>query len=149
MVWRWHEKLTNVASDQKLDQGAGEWTAATRALRRKTHQTIARISRDFDDLHFNTNVAALMELLNELSDFNSNPAAATGEDVFAVREALEALVVMLTPFAPHAAEEMWEALGHEGGLLTSARWPQADPELARSEELEIPVQTQWTSFVRA
>jgi len=46
---------------------------------------------------------------------------------------------MLTPFAPHAAEEMWEALDHEGGLLQSARWPQADPELARSEELEIPV----------
>ncbi len=48
---------------------------------------------------------------------------------------------MLTPFAPHIAEEMWEGLGHPGGLLaTGPRWPVADPELARLEELEIPVQ---------
>jgi leucyl-tRNA synthetase len=49
-------------------------------------------------------------------------------------------VLMLAPFAPHAAEEMWEQLGHAGGLLGSGRWPQADPELARREELEIPIQ---------
>jgi leucyl-tRNA synthetase len=47
---------------------------------------------------------------------------------------------MLAPFSPHVAEEMWEGLGHQGGLLKSARWPRADPELARSEELEIPIQ---------
>ena len=47
---------------------------------------------------------------------------------------------MLAPFAPHVAEELWENLGHEGGLLISGRWPQADPELARREELEIPIQ---------
>jgi leucyl-tRNA synthetase len=58
-----------------------------------------------------------------------------------VREALEALVIMLTPFAPHVAEEMWEGLGHSGGLLSKVpRWPVADPELARREELEIPIQ---------
>ena len=56
-----------------------------------------------------------------------------------MREALESLVLMLTPFTPHVAEEMWEALGHEGGIL-KARWPQSDAELARKEELEIPVQ---------
>ena len=137
MVWRWHERLTNGSSPH---QGIAEFSSAARALRRKTHHTIARITNDSDDLHFNTNVAGLMELLNELSDFKSDPATAVNEDLFSVREALEALVVMLTPFAPHAAEEMWEALGHGGGLLNSARWPQADPELARSEELEIPVQ---------
>jgi leucyl-tRNA synthetase len=47
---------------------------------------------------------------------------------------------MLAPFSPHIAEEMWEKLGHAGGLLRSARWPQADAELARREELEIPIQ---------
>lgn len=141
MVWRWHERLSNVtAQDQSRTQNIAEFGPAARALRRKTHQTIARISDEFDDLHFNTNVAALMELLNELSDFNADPASAADKDVFVVGEALEALVVMLTPFAPHAAEEMWEALGHENGLLNSARWPLADPELARSEELEIPIQ---------
>ncbi len=141
MVWRWHERLSNTATeDQAFGPGISEPSAGARALRRKTHQTIARVTKDLEHLHFNTNVAALMELFNELSDFNANPATATAEDVFVVREALQALVVMLTPFAPHAAEEMWEALGHEGGLLKSARWPQADPELARSDELEIPVQ---------
>jgi leucyl-tRNA synthetase len=139
MVWRWHERLSNVNSADR-DSEPGELSSAARALRRKTHQTIARITNEFDDLHFNTNVAALMELFNELSDFNRDPANAAAEDVLVVREALETLVVMLTPFAPHAAEEMWEALGHQGGLLNSARWPQANEELARSEELEIPVQ---------
>jgi leucyl-tRNA synthetase len=60
-----------------------------------------------------------------------------------VREALEALVIMLAPFSPHVAEEMWEGLGYQGGLLKSeksAPWPTADPELAKKDELEIPVQ---------
>ena len=82
-----------------------------------------------------------MELFNQLSDFNADPATASAEDVFAVREALEALVIMLAPFAPHIAEEMWEGLGHSGGLLSEVpRWPLADPGLARREELEIPIQ---------
>ncbi len=117
-----------------------DFNDAARALRRKTHQTIERVTADFEKLDLNTNVAALMELLNALSDFNVDPASASAADVFAVREALEALVVMLAPFSPHVAEEMWEGLGHEGGLLKSATWPTADPELARKEELEIPVQ---------
>ena len=67
--------------------------------------------------------------------------SASAADVFAVCEALEALIVMLTPFSPHVAEEMWEGLGHEAGLLkTVAVWPKADPRLAAKEELEIPVQ---------
>jgi leucyl-tRNA synthetase len=61
--------------------------------------------------------------------------------VFAAGEAIEALVVMLAPFSPHVAEEMWESLGHAGGLVQNPGvWPQAEPELARKEELEIPVQ---------
>jgi leucyl-tRNA synthetase len=82
-----------------------------------------------------------MELFNQLTDFNADPATASTEDVFAVREALESLVIMLAPLAPHIAEEMWEGLGHSGGLLSEARrWPVADPELAKREELEIPIQ---------
>ena len=81
-----------------------------------------------------------MELSNALSELNADPAAASPGDVFAVREAIEALVVMLAPFSPHVAEEMWEGLGHAGGLLRGAPWPIADPELAKKDELEIPVQ---------
>jgi leucyl-tRNA synthetase len=135
MVWRWQERLAN-----GVVTGEGEPSAGGRALRRKTHQTIAKITSDFEDLHLNTIVAALMELFNELSSLDAEPATATDADVFAVREALEALVLMLAPFSPHAAEEMWQHLGHAGGLLNSGRWPQADPDLARRDELEIPIQ---------
>ena len=137
MVGRWHERLSAGAAALDASQ---DLNPATRALRRKTHQTIAKATSDFEELHLNTIVAALMELFNELNDFNADPATASAADVFAVREALEALVIMLAPFSPHVAEEMWESLGHEGGLLSSGRWPQADSELARRDELEIPVQ---------
>ena len=137
MVWKWQEHL----AQRDGATVASEFRPEARALRRKTHQTIAKITSDFEGLHLNTSVAALMELFNQLADFNADPATASAEDVFAVREALEALVVMLTPFAPHIAEEMWEGLGHRGGLLSeSPRWPVADPELAQREELEIPIQ---------
>jgi leucyl-tRNA synthetase len=136
MVWRWHERLTNSTTATPVE----ELSTSARALRRKTHQTIAKITSDFDDLHLNTIVAALMELFNELSAFEAEPATAPDANVFVVREALESMVLMLAPFSPHVAEEMWEQLGQKGGLLESGRWPQADPDLARSEQLEIPVQ---------
>lgn len=137
LVFKWNKRFA-----KGVEAGpTAEFSADARTLRRKTHQTIAKITSDFEQLHFNTSVAALMELLNQLSDFNANPETASAEDVFAVREALESMVVMLTPFAPHVAEEMWEGLGHEGGLLKSSRaWPDVDPELAKKEELEIPIQ---------
>jgi leucyl-tRNA synthetase len=139
MVWRWQERLATPDGHPSATAGSGN--PKTRALRRKTHQTIAKVTSDFEQLHLNTSVAALMELFNQLSDFNADPATASPEDVFAVREALESLVIMLAPLAPHVAEEMWEGLGHSGGLLSEARsWPVADPELARREELEVPIQ---------
>ncbi|HKZ80247.1 MAG TPA: class I tRNA ligase family protein, partial [Pyrinomonadaceae bacterium] len=137
--WRWQGRLSR-------DPGAHTFrnedlSPEARALRRKTHQTIHRITDDFEHLHLNTSVAALMELFNELSDFNADPATASAADAFVVQEALTSLILMLAPYCPHVAEEMWQALGHGRGLLSSgARWPVADPELAREEELEIPVQ---------
>ena len=134
--WRDHFHGSSASPPSEL-----EFSDAARALRRKTHQTIARVTDDFEKLDLNTNVAALMELSNALGEFNVEPASASPADAFAVREAIEALVVMLAPFSPHVAEEMWESLGHEGGLVQAAAvWPVADPELARKEELEIPVQ---------
>jgi leucyl-tRNA synthetase len=141
MVYRWREAFDTRRATPASGPSPEEFSDAARALRRKTHQTIARVTDDFDKLDLNTNVAALMELSNALGEFNVDPAAASPADVFAAREAIEALVVMLAPFSPHVAEEMWESLGHEGGLVQAvAVWPVADPELARKEELEIPVQ---------
>jgi leucyl-tRNA synthetase len=138
MVNRWRDQLNELRATPAA--APEEFSDDARALRRKTHQTIARVTDDFEKLDLNTNVAALMELSNALSEFNVEPASASETEVFAAREAIEALVVMLAPFSPHVAEEMWQSLGHEGGLLQSAAWPVADPELARKDELEIPIQ---------
>jgi len=143
MVWRWHERLSDPSQRQDAPS-TQELSPEVLALRRKTHQTIARVTNDFEHLHLNTSVAALMELFNELSDFNAQPATASAAELFVVREALESLTLMLAPFSPHIAEEMWERLGHTGGLIQKlgrgAKWPKANAELARRAELEIPVQ---------
>jgi leucyl-tRNA synthetase len=133
IVYKWHDKLSGAS--------AGEFSQAARALRRKTHQTIKRVSHDIADrLNFNTAIAALMELTNEIYAFdNSLKGAASDSDRFALREALESLIKLLAPFTPHIAEELWAGLGHHEILVASA-WPKFDEELARAEELEIPVQ---------
>jgi leucyl-tRNA synthetase len=137
-VYRWRDQLADAPRDSPA---LAELSDAARALRRMTHRTIRRVAEDLEEMHFNTAIAALMELMNALGDSGLAPDTASAPDRFAVREALESVVVMLAPFAPHAAEEMWEGLGHGGGILGSgARFPQADAELAKRELLEIPVQ---------
>jgi leucyl-tRNA synthetase len=128
-------------------------TDAERHLRRKTHETIRRVTVDIEDrMHLNTAVSSLMELVNELYAFSEGtargvpsrqaPSASPGDPpstLAAVREAIEALVIMLSPFAPHMAEELWERLGHANGLVAAA-WPVFDAGIARAEELVVPVQ---------
>jgi leucyl-tRNA synthetase len=139
MVNRWRPIIAQ--SDGDETGATAEMSPEVRALRRKTHQTIARVTDDFENLHFNTSVAALMELSNALGDFKAEPGHATASETYAVREALEALVLMLTPYTPHIAEEMWEGLGHTGGILSGGgRWPVLNEELARKDEIEVPVQ---------
>jgi leucyl-tRNA synthetase len=108
-------------------------------LLRKLHQTIAKITLDFEGRwHFNTCVAAIMELVNDLQAADAQLAA--GEvPAPVVRELLRTLVLLLAPFAPYLAAELWEELG-EGTPILRASWPQSDPELAKEDELEIPVQ---------
>src|SRR3712207_3554389 len=137
-VYRWRAVFANAPKDAS---GAGEFSDGARRLRHETHRTIRRVTEDFEGLRYNTAVAALMELSNAFGDFRATPETATPSDLFAARETLEALVLMLAPFTPHVSEEMWEGLGHAGGLLSGgARWPSYDERLARKEELEIPVQ---------
>ena len=83
-----------------------------------------------------------MELSNALTEFKVEPEAATEGDVYAVREAIEALALMLTPFAPHAAEELYSVVaGNENGIVANdARFPEFSAELAKTDEIEIPVQ---------
>lgn len=138
MLWQVREHLANAP---KIAPSAGEFNADAKKLRHETHRAIVRVTNDFERLQFNTSVAALMELSNALSDFINTPHEPSPASLFAVREAFESLTLLLASFAPHAAEEMWEALGHAGGILKSgARFPLADENLARKDELEIPVQ---------
>jgi leucyl-tRNA synthetase len=135
IVFKWHEKL-GTSSAAKDD-----FSSAARSLRRKTHQTIKRVTGDFRErLHFNTAIAAVMELTNEIYAFDNGLKGEAGaSDLFALREAIEALVKIMTPFTPHLAEELWQSLGHDEVLVSSA-WPSYDEELALDEQIEIPVQ---------
>jgi leucyl-tRNA synthetase len=137
-VWKWRSKMDN--GQQTMENG--EFSPAARKLRQKTHQSIKRIDQNLDSLQFNTPVAALMELANSLYDFKIEPADASASDVAAVKEAVTALVLMLTPFAPHASEELYaNIVGNEDGMLANgARFPEYSEKLAKSDEIEIPVQ---------
>ncbi|MGD0890023.1 MAG: leucine--tRNA ligase [Terracidiphilus sp.] len=108
-------------------------------LLRKLHQTIAKVTQDFEGRwHFNTCVAAIMELVNE---FQAADAQITVSEIPAqvVYELLRSLALLLAPFAPYLAAELWEIVGEEGNVLRAV-WPTSDPALAKEDELEIPVQ---------
>jgi leucyl-tRNA synthetase len=115
----------------------GTSTAKERTLLRKAHQTLRRVTQDFETRwHFNSAIALIMELTNEI---HAQEPLEEGVRPEVRREVLELLTLMLAPMTPHLAEELWEMLGHTDGLW-NARWPEANAELAREDEVEIPVQ---------
>jgi leucyl-tRNA synthetase len=121
---------------------SGSASAATtsskeKILLRKAHQTLRRVTQDFETRwHFNSAIALIMELTNEI--YLQEPLE---KDVRPEvrKEVLELLTLMLAPMTPHLAEELWEMLGYTGGMWT-ARWPAFDEALTREDEVEIPVQ---------
>jgi leucyl-tRNA synthetase len=147
--FRWLHRVWHIAQEWKdrvLATPAGpidhvSLADGERALRRKTHDTIRRVSGDIEvRKQFNTAISAMMELVNDLYAFTKRQEAEpTAAAAAVVREAIESLIIMLSPFAPHTAEELWEQYGH-AGTLAATRWPQFDAEAARAEEVEIPVQ---------
>jgi leucyl-tRNA synthetase len=142
-VWRLvEEHATLLGSLRGHAWPTGEPHEDVRALRRATHQTIAKVTRDLDDsFHFNTALAALMELQNALGRFQSHLSDAPAGDVrlLAFGEGVRALLTMLAPFAPHMAEELWRTLGHTASVFREP-WPVADPALALEERVEVVVQ---------
>jgi leucyl-tRNA synthetase len=109
-------------------------------LRRTTHKTIARVTEDVDArMHFNTAVSAVMELNNACARLVRDGEIPPADGAWALREAFEALALLLAPFAPHFAEELWAALGGSG-LVAAARWPVAEPTLLIEDEVTLIVQ---------
>ncbi len=131
-----------VSASYNATHSANDLTPDARRVLRKLHQTIGRITEDFKGRwHFNTSIAALMELLNECNAaaglFASHGEAAAP---LAFRAQVQrTFVLLLAPFAPYLAHELWEMIGENSNLL-KVPWPKFDPELAKEDEIEIPVQ---------
>jgi leucyl-tRNA synthetase len=129
-VYRFVMRNANAKATKK-----GEITPKLRAVQRKLHQTIKRITDDFDGRwHFNTSIAAIMELVNEL--YTAESELATSDLIVEVQRTL---VLLLAPFAPYLAHELWETLGEKTVLLRQP-WPKYDAALAKEDEVEIAVQ---------
>jgi leucyl-tRNA synthetase len=133
------DTVTEVASAYAPDWAAhiGDATSAEeRALRRRTHQAIAKLTDDIAEFRFNTAVSALMIHADALRKF----VQASGASAPAAHEAAETLVKLLSPLAPHIADELWERLGHADAYLYNAGWPVADPTVAAEDEITLVVQ---------
>ncbi len=116
-----------------VDEDGGQSRAVIEAeapldQRRLLHHTIKKVTEDLDELRFNTAIAQMMVFTNELTKLKTHP-----------RALLEPFVLLLSPFAPHIAEELWERLGKAPSVATQP-WPQYDPALVASERLTIPIQ---------
>jgi leucyl-tRNA synthetase len=119
---------------RNIGQGAAESTPSDRKALRKLHQTLKLITDDFEGRwHFNTSIAALMGLMNVLTELEKDLSAPV------IAEVIEKLTLMLEPFAPYLAEELWEEQGRPAPVFHHA-WPEFDPELAREEEAEVVIQ---------
>ncbi|MRR07672.1 MAG: leucine--tRNA ligase, partial [Deltaproteobacteria bacterium] len=133
LVFEFAPLVRNAGSAKNTDSFTGD----SGKLRRVIHKTIKKVTEDVEErFHFNTAIAAIMELVNTISSFESkkDPSCAP-----VLKEALEAVVLLLAPFVPHIVEELWEGLGHEGGI-GSASWPVYDAEAIVEDELTIVVQ---------
>ena len=119
---------------ERVDAAGGK----DRDLRRKTHQTLLRVSDDLENFRFNTAVAGLMEWTNAMYEVAN--ALPSGTRSAALDEALEFFIPALAPFAPHLADELWTAGLGQSGFLYRHPWPQADPEVAKNDEITLVVQ---------
>jgi leucyl-tRNA synthetase len=121
------------AADRPLDPASLD--QAGKALWRRYHRTVKKVTEDIEGrFNFNTAVSAIMELTNELAEYVKQ-----GENDELVREVIEGLILILSPFTPFACEEMWRRIGHEDAVLDQG-WPSFDMEALEEETVEVPVQ---------
>ncbi len=137
-VWRLVDRYAESFAHGIRTRIPAELPEPARALRRKVHQTIQRVTEDIEDrIQLNTAVAALMELYNEISRVEAEVAAGPARPV--LQEAIETVVLLLSPFTPHVCEEMWERIGRRR-FVVDRPWPVADAAVAREEAVELAVQ---------
>jgi leucyl-tRNA synthetase len=134
-VHRWLHRLWSLVSEAAPEKNARA-VGDPGPVRHRTHATIKRVTEDLEQFRFNTAIAALMEFTNFLQE-QKRPGAA--RDAAAWGEAIRALLLMLAPFAPHIAEELWAKTGRSYSVHQQA-WPQYDPALARAETLTLVIQ---------
>ena len=138
-VWRliaeYREELRNAGSLPEAEIA----DAVVREVRRKTHQTIKKVTEDISErFHFNTAISAVMELVNLLYQFN--PREINNQNAWSVfREAVEAVILLLAPMVPHVCEELWQELGSSETIIKHG-WPAFDPMIAEADEVVIVIQ---------
>jgi len=119
--------------------GASVLEGELKNLRRKTHQTIRKVTRDIDDrFHFNTAISAVMELVNALYQV-PRPGKEDLTALSVIRETVDSLLLLLAPTVPHFSEELWEIMGNKVNAADSS-WPEYDPSVATEEEITIVIQ---------
>ncbi len=135
-VWN----LVHQHKNLKFPQNGLTESDRARSIRRLTHKTIKKVTEDIQNrFHFNTAVAAVMEMSNELGRVISEETDRHPDVATAMHEAVRVVVVLLSPFVPHIAEELWEVLGEEPGLVR-VPWPSFDPTLLEQDQIVIVVQ---------
>jgi leucyl-tRNA synthetase len=133
-LWRY---VTGVAGNAPAGSSIDE--AAARALVRERHRVAGKVTADIERFGFNTALSAMMELLNAAGDYRRT-VADDARDAALEREVAETLTLLIAPYAPHMAEELWrEVLGHDGSVHREG-WVVFDPALAVADEVEIVVQ---------
>ncbi len=139
LVAKHADKLKVAGAGNLIDDARNSRTPEERRLLRKAHQTLRHVTEDMEERwHFNTDISRSMELVNELTELEAAVEAGKVRPA-AHKTALEFLVICLSLFAPHVADELWESLGHAEPLLRVS-WPAFDAKLAAEDEIEYPVQ---------
>lgn len=132
---RWMRRVWTSFTDRPENRPLG-FPETLKVLRRKVHQTLKRVTHDFENFEFNTIVSSLMELLNEM--YKAREAGAVGSPEW--DEATEIYLKMLAPVAPHIAEELWTNQLGKAYSIHQQMWPAVDEEAAKEDMIELPVQ---------
>jgi len=132
----WKQVYTHVSAGKASDLNIDALNDEQKAIRLKLHETIKKVTDDIERRHtFNTAIAAVMELMNELAKFNDNSEQGTA----VMQEALEAVVLMLSPITPHVSHALWQHLGHDAATI-NAGWPVCDETALIKDSIELVVQ---------